>query len=213
MLSRLYSWAQESELVSEGFDPAAGLKRLKRRGGERETVPWSDQEIGWVLQAAPLHLQTPIMVALYTGQRREDVVAMTWQQLQGDWVRVRTSKTRQLIDMACHPALAKHLEQVKKRSKVVSLTGTICASQAGVPYSVNGLSGQVRRLVERLPSVPDNRSMHGLRYAAAARMAEGGADVAMIEAVLGHRRFKMAMKYASGRLRAAQGVAAMKTQG
>jgi integrase len=52
--------------------------------------------------------------------------------------------------------------------------------------------------------------MHGLRYAAAARMEEGGATVAAIEAVLGHRTFRMALKYASARRRAAQGVAAMK---
>jgi hypothetical protein len=35
MASRLYSWADEGELVPEGFNPAAGVKRLKRKGGEQ----------------------------------------------------------------------------------------------------------------------------------------------------------------------------------
>jgi integrase len=166
--------------------------------------------VAWVLAAAPLHVQTPILIALYSGQRRADVAAMTWQQLQGDWMRVRTSKTRALIDLPCHPVLKAHLDMLRKAAKVVSLTGPICLTPTGKPFSVNGLSGAVRRVVEAHPQVPNNRSMHGLRYAAAARMEEGGAGVATIEAVLGHRTFKMALKYASGRLRAAQGVAAMK---
>lgn len=210
MLSRLYSWAQEEELVPDGFNPASGIKRLKRPGGEKEIVAWSDAEIAWILAAAPAHVVTPILLALYTGQRREDVVSMTWQQWQGDELRVRTSKTRTLIDLGCHAVLKAHLEALRRESKIVSLTGPICLTPAGKPFTPNGLSGAVRRVVEKHAHVPDNRSMHGLRYAAAARMEEGGATVADIEAVLGHRTFKMALKYATGRKRGLAGVEAMK---
>ena len=73
----------------------------------------------------------------------------------------------------------------------------------------NALSGAIRRAVEAVPDMPPHRSMHGLRYAAAARMEEGGATVAQLEAVLGHRTVPaMALKYASQRLRAEAGVAA-----
>jgi integrase len=210
MLSILYGFAQQCEKVPDGFNPARGLKKLARKGGVREYVPWSDQELAWILAAAPLHVQTPMLIALYTGQRREDVAAMTWQQDQGEILRVRTSKTRALIDLPCHPVLRAHLDKVRKGSKVVSLTGPICLSDAGKRYSVNAMSGQLRRQVEKHVRVPNNRSFHGIRYAAAARMEEGGATVAAIMIVLGQRTFKMAMKYASGRRRAAEGVAAMK---
>jgi integrase len=43
---------------------------------------------------APGHVKTAVLIALYTGQRREDVARMTWQQWQGDVMRARTSKTR-----------------------------------------------------------------------------------------------------------------------
>jgi hypothetical protein len=49
---------------------------------------------------------------------------------------------------------------------------------------------------------PVDRSIHGLRYMAGADLEEAGCTVAEIEAVLGHHTFKMAMKYASQRLRA-----------
>lgn len=209
MTSRLYSWANEADLVPDGVNPAIGLKKLKRKGGEKEIVPWSDGEIAWILEAAPAHVVTPILVALYTGQRREDVVSMNWQQWQGDVIHVRQSKTRKILELPCHPVLKAHLERVRAEAKVVSLTGAICLTPSGVAFTPNGLSGAVRRVVEKHPRVPNNRSMHGLRYAAAARMEEGGATVAALEAVLGHRTFKMALKYAGARMRAREGVAAM----
>jgi integrase len=213
MLSRLYSWADEADLVPAGFNPAGGVKRLKRKGGEREIVPWSDPEIDWILAAAPAHLVTPVLLALYTGQRRRDVRAMTWQQWQGDLIRVRTSKTHELLELPCHPVLAAHLEELRRTSKVVSLTGPICLGEDGLPWpSDNALSGALRRVVEKHESVPDNRSFHGLRYAAAGRMEEGGATLGMLELVLGHRTLKMALKYASRRLRAKVAAQAMKEE-
>lgn len=203
MLSRLYSWADENDLVPAGFNPAKGIKRLKRKGGEKEIVVWSDVEVEMFLAKAPPHVKTPVLVALYTGQRREDVVKMTWQQFQGDIIRVRQSKTTALLDIACHSVLRKHLDGLKKRGVV------ICATAEGKAFTPNGLSGALRRQVAATKGMPPNRSMHGLRYAAGSRMEEAGCTVAEIESVLGHQTFKMALKYASQRLRAAAAVAKM----
>ncbi len=203
MLSRLYSWADENDHVPAGFNPAKGIKRLKRKGGDKEIVVWSDAEVEHFLRGAPPHLVTPVLVALYTGQRREDVVKMTWQQFQGDIIRVRQSKTTALLDIACHGALRKHLDALPRRGVV------ICTTEAGKAFTPNGLSGAIRRRVESIDAMPNNRSMHGLRYAAGSRMEEAGCTVAEIESVLGHQTFKMALKYASQRLRAAAAMAKM----
>lgn len=195
-LSRLYSWADENGHVPEGFNPAKGIKRIRRKDGEKEIVVWSDAEIATFLDGAPEHLVTPILLALYTGQRREDVVKMTWQQYQGDIIRVRQQKTKAMLDISCHSVLRAHLDSLKKRGVV------ICVTAAGTAYSVNGLSQAIRRRISKLPGFPVNRSMHGLRYAAGSRMEEANCTVAEIESVLGHQTFKMALKYASQRLRA-----------
>lgn len=211
MLSRLYSWADECDLVPEGFNPAAGLRKVKRQGGEREYTPWSDPELEWAIKSAPPELLTPILIALYTGQRRRDVRSMVWDQWQGDLLRARTSKTRQLIDLPCHPKLKAHLKAVKRsRGAIPFRSSPICLNSDGQPWpSDNALSGKLRRFVEGHDRIPDNRSFHGIRYAAAARMNDGGADAATVQQVLGQRTFEMATKYASGRLRAKLGIAAM----
>ncbi|UAK23631.1 tyrosine-type recombinase/integrase [Sphingomonas nostoxanthinifaciens] len=148
------------------------------------------------LRGCAAHLRTPILIALYTGQRRKDVVHMTWKQFQGDIVRVRQSKTSALLDIACHTELRKHLDGLKRRGVV------ICTTAAGKAFTENSLSQALRTAVAATEGMPANRSMHGLRYAAGSRMEEAGCTVAEIESVLGHQTFKMALKYASQRLRA-----------
>lgn len=196
MLSRLYSWADEQDLVPVGFNPAKGIKRLKPKGGVKEITVWSDAEIEMVLKACPAHVRTPVLLALYTGQRRQDLVTMTWKQFQGDIVRVRQSKTTALLDIACHSTLRKHLESIRQRGIV------ICTTAAGRAYTPNSLSQAVRRIVSSISAMPQDRSLHGLRYAAGSHMEEAGCTVAQIESVLGHQTFRMALKYASQRLRA-----------
>ena len=203
MLSRLYSWADEAELVPAGFNPAATIKRLKRKGGDREIVVWSDAEVDGFLAGCPAHVRTPVLIALYTGQRREDVVRMVWTQFQGDVIRVRQSKTTALLDITCHSALKRHLDLLPRVGVV------ICTTDAGKAFTANGLSQALRRAVADTPGLPNNRSMHGLRYAAGSRMEEAGCTVAEIESVLGHQTFKMALKYASQRLRAKAAMAKM----
>jgi integrase len=202
MISRLYSWADENDLVPAGLNPTKGLKRLRRKGGEREITVWSDEEIELLRSHASPLILTAVSLAIYTGQRLSDLVRMSWAEFQGSTIRVRQSKTKTLLDIACHPVLRAHLETLP-RGSIHILT------RDGKPMSPNALAGALRREVERIPEMPKPRSMHGLRYAAASRMEEGGATVAEIDAVLGHRTFRMALKYASQRLRAKAGVSAM----
>lgn len=208
MVSRLYSWAEENSLVADGFNPAKGIKQVKPKGGAKEIVVWSDAEIAALLASCGEHVTTPVLLALYTGQRRQDVVRMTWQQFQGDIIRVRQSKTGALLDIACHSELRRHLEQLRTRAKGV----VICTSIEGRAYTPNSLSQALRRAVVMTDGLPPDRSMHGLRYAAGSRMSEAGCSVAEIEAVLGHQTFKMALKYASQRLRAQAAIAAMEAR-
>lgn len=204
MISSLYAWADEYELVKPGFNPAKDIKRPKTKGGVNEIVVWSDFEIAAYIKAAPEHALTPVLIALYTGQRREDIVAMTWKQFQGDIIRVRQSKTKTMLDIACHPVLRAHLAGLKRRGV------QICTNAKGLPYATaNALSGAVRRVVEGCDDMPDNRSMHGLKYAAGSMMEEAGCTIGEIQSVLGNRTYQMAVKYSTQRLRAKQAMSKM----
>lgn len=190
MVSRLYSWAQE-----EGFaehNPASAIKRLKIR--QKAITPWSEEEIAAFLKAAPLWLKTPVLLALCTGQRREDVVRMAWADYQGAFIRVRQSKTGEPLDIACHKVLRLHLSSIR-----TAFGGPIARNAKGRPFTANSLSQAIRRQIGLMDGFPTDRSIHGLRYAAAARLDEAGCTLTEAVAVLGHRTYQMAHRYMAQR--------------
>ena len=197
VLSLIFTYAQQSELVALDYNPAKKLARLKVKAGEIQC--WSDEEIALVLNSdkCPAFVRTAILLALHTGQRREDIVTMQWNQVQGSIIRVKQSKTDELLDLTIHSELKAHLDSVDIRK------GSIIRNAKGKAMKANALSQAVRRVVEDIEQMPKNRSMHGLRYAAAARLEEAGCSAWEIASVTGHRAFQMAMKYASQRKRSA----------
>lgn len=196
--SILYTWADENDKVKAGFNPAKDVRRIKRKGGAAEYVCWSEWEFDLFQAAAIAPMQTASMLARYTGQRAQDLVKMVWTDFQGDMIRVRQSKTGAPLMIACHVKLRAYLNELKRsRSGAVILTNA-----DGKPYNANSLSSAIGRAVKAAKDMPANRSIHGLRYMAGADLEEASCTVGEIESVLGHHTFKMALKYASQRVRA-----------
>lgn len=191
IVSLLYSWADQADLVESGFNPAANLKRLKWKPKSIEV--WSEEEISLFLGKCAKFMQTPIMLALYTGQRREDVVQMDWRDVQGNVVRVRQNKTGEALSIPLHPELRKHLASIR-----TGFGGKIVRAADGKPMNANSLSSALYRAVEAIPEMP-HRTLHGLRYAAAARLEAVGCGVYEITSIIGHRTYQMAIKYMSQR--------------
>lgn len=206
MVSRLYTWAAEEGLVAPGFNPAAPIRRLKVRA--KPITPWSEEEIALFLAACPADLKTPFLLALCTGQRAADVVAMEWAAYQGAFIRVRQSKTGEPLDIACHPTLRAHLDSIR-----TSFGGPIARTALKRPYSANGFAQHIRRVADTIPGFPKGRSPHGLRYAAAGRLEEAGVTPMEAATILGHRTYRMAMDYLSQRKRSAAAVAKMAGKG
>lgn len=207
MMSRLYSWADEEELVPEGFNPAAGLKKLRKKADPY--IPWSDEEIDLFLAHAPEHICTPVMIALHTGQRASDVVSATWTQFKGAIIRVRQDKTGEMLDLPCHPKLRAYLDGLRIGARKGVVIATSAEHRA---YTPNSLSQALTRAIRQIEEMP-HRTMHGLRYAAAARMEEAGSTVSDIAAVLGHRTYQMAMKYIAQRKAALRAIRNLEAQG
>lgn len=192
LVSLLYTWAAENDHVELGFNPAAPIKKLK--GRSKSYVPWSEPEIKVALGTAPAWLKTALMLALYTGQRREDVAAMDWEDFQGSVIRVKQSKTGEPLDIACHKELRKYLESVRTK-----FGGKIARTARGRPFTPNSLSQALRRWINETKAIPHDRGIHGLRYSAAARLDAAGCTVTEAVAVMGHRTYQMALKYMAQR--------------
>lgn len=191
VVSLLYTWADQEELVEEGFNPTKNLKRLKWKTKPIEI--WSDEEIDLFLSACQPFMKTPVMLALYTGQRREDIVQMEWKQVQGNMIRVRQTKTNEPLSIPIHADLRKHLDSIR-----TEFGGRIVRTANGKPMNAGMLHSALYRAITAIPNMP-HRTMHGLRYAAAGRLEAAGCSVVEISSIIGHRTYEMAMKYARQR--------------
>ncbi len=173
--------------METGFNPAANLKRLKWKAKPIEV--WSEEEITLFLSQCHGFMRTPVMLALYTGQRREDIVEMDWKDVQGNFVRARQNKTGEPLSIPMHANLKKHLASIR-----TGFGGKIVRTADGKPMNANSLSSALNRAVVAVADMP-HRTMHGLRYAAAGRLEAAGCSVVEITSIIGHRTYQMAMRY------------------
>jgi integrase len=191
MASCIYSWAEEESLLPDNFvNPAMGMRKLK--GKAKPIEIWSSEEIALFLAKCEPELRAPVLLALYTGQRREDLVNMKWSDYLGKMVRVRQNKTGEPLTIPCHPELAKALKPMR------GISGQILRNKDGKPMNAGQLSSAMNRSVAKIDGMPQ-RSLHGLRYAAAGALESCGCSVVEISSIVGHRTYQMAIKYARQR--------------
>lgn len=89
VLARILSWAHGRGLVAT--NPCEKGGRLYR--GSRAENVWTEADEAAFMTSAPAHLHLPLILALWTGQRQGDLLRLSWQQYDGEVIRLKQSKT------------------------------------------------------------------------------------------------------------------------
>jgi integrase len=92
LISALWEFATEQLGIELDADPTHGVKRVHKV--EHEHEPWPLELIERFLREARPSLRWAVKLALYTGQRRSDLVKMKWSQFDGEYIEVRQQKDR-----------------------------------------------------------------------------------------------------------------------
>lgn len=167
--------------LDEGWrqdDPTRGLKGYSKKTEGFHT--WTEDEIAAYEARHPIGTKARLAfdLMLYTGQRRSDMVTMGRQHITAGRLRVRQQKTGAVLSLPIHPKLAASIDAAP--------TGdlTFLVTDYGKPFSAAGIGNKMRAWCDaaELPHC----AAHGLRKAAARRLAEAGATNQMIKAVTGH---------------------------
>lgn len=187
LISALWEFAGEELGLDElGANPTHGVKRVHKVAHEHE--PWTAELIDRFLSEARVSLCWAVKLALYTGQRRSDLVKMKWSQFDGEYIEVRQQKTGALLSIPCHKALRAELESMPR------VADTILVGERGAPLTGSSLSVMVRRQLREMGV--DGYAIHGLRKNAAVALADAGCDAFEIAAITGHRTTAMVAHYA-----------------
>lgn len=182
--SALFAWAQDRGWVD--YNPAARLKAIP--GGALPA--WSEAHISIALKRLPEELRRVVVLGIYTGQRRGDLCAMTWAAYDGAAIRLRQAKTGTSLAIPCHPNLQAELEHWRAERDGIHILHSP-RRQAWTPAH---LSREMKQGLAKI-GLPERLNVHGLRKAAARRLAEAGCSAHEIAAVTGHRSLSMVQHY------------------
>jgi integrase len=176
--------------VTQGMldsNPAAGIKKYRSQGEGHHS--WSESEIAQFEQRHPIGSKARLALALglYTAQRKSDVLRMGWQHVNGDAIAVRQQKTDRALLIPMHPQLVAALASVPRGNLTFLMT------EHGAPFTPNGFGNWWRDRCNDagLPHC----SFHGLRKAAATRLANAGCSVDQVKAITGHRSLAEVARY------------------
>lgn len=169
-------------------NPAAAVRPLKR--ATEGFYTWSEGDILKFEERWPLGAKERLAfdLLLYTAQRSGDVRTMGPQHVAGDSVTVVQQKTGQRLELPIHPRLQ------------ASINAALCdhltfiVAKTGAPYTAKGFS-QWMSEAANLAGLPKAAAAHGLRKAAARRLAEAGCSANQIMSVTGHKSLKEVERY------------------
>jgi integrase len=167
-------------------DPTLRIKRLP--GSEHHS--WTDDEITAFEARWPIGTRERVAFSLllHTGQRLDDVRLMSWSHLEGSGINVAQQKTKARLWIPLHPELAAILAQWP-RTHVAIIT-----TRFGQPFTHDGFGSWMASRIERA-ALPDRCVSHGLRKAAARRLADAGCSTHQIGAITGHQSLKEIERY------------------
>ena len=193
ILSRLYSFAVDRGLVT--INPVLRVKKLKMGSHRR----WTNEEIKKFKEVAPSYLQLALALAVYTGQRQSDIIAMRWNQIKDNGIELRQQKTGAELWIPIHRDLRAELDKAKQsqREGMKVMPTTILATRNGKPYNRGWFVNEwIQNKVAA--DLPNDCVFHGLRATAASYLAECGCTDEQIQSITGHTTKKMLEHYTRG---------------
>ncbi len=180
VLMRVISWGRDRGLTA--YRPPTRIDRLHH--SDRSEKIWEPDQIAAFMAVASKPLQQALVLALETGQRQSDVLALPWSGYDGTWIRLRQAKSKRhnktprLVSIPVTRTLRALLDQLPRTSPVILLNGR------GRPWGANAFRKQWSAAARK--SGITDLTFHDLRGTAVTRLAEAGCTAQEIAAITGH---------------------------
>lgn len=186
VLRLVLNWGIARDWTDE--NPAKLVKPVKYEKAKHRV--WRQPEID-AMTAPDSPVRIPVLLALYTGQRLGDVLAMRWDQVDDDLIRVKQHKTKTELVIPIHPVVAEALAAAPRTAD------TIATRADGRSWKYDRFKHAFIK-ERRRRELPEDLHFHGLRHLAASRLAEAGSSDAEIAAITGHKSNVMVRRYTAG---------------
>jgi integrase len=183
-LKTLFDFAREREIMRE--NPAQLLKKPSLKGFRSLEDDDIKKYLAHWKSGTTQHLA--MLLLIYTGQRRSDVVRMVRTHVRDGRISVVQQKTKKFLEIPIHPTLQAEIDRIPE--------GQLVLLQSEQKRAFSGASfGNMFRKWCRDAGLPENSSPHGCRKAAGRMLAEAGCTAREIMAILGHESLSEAERY------------------
>ena len=174
VFARALSWALDRGMIS--------VNLLERPGrvwsGSRAEKVWTNADEARFLEVASPQMALALMLGLWTGQRQGDLLRLTWKAYDGQFIRLRQSKTDVHVTVPVGKPLKAILDTTSR------LSPFIISSEDDRPYTSDGFRASWRKTCDR--AGVKGLTFHDLRGTAVSRLASAGATEMEIAAITGH---------------------------
>jgi integrase len=169
--------------IEEGLradDPTARVKRLKVPGDGFRS--WSEGEITAFENRHPIGSKARLAFSLllFTAQRRGDAIRLGRGDILGGRICLKQNKTGARLEIPIHPELATVLRDAPVGP------ATFLITEYGEAFTPAGFGNRFRDRCKEA-GLPTGMNAHGLRKAAARRLAEAGCTTREIMSITGHK--------------------------
>ncbi len=186
-LARILKFAYDRELIDR--HPLASFKRVY--SVDRSEMIWLPAHFAALNAVATPAIQLIAFVALHTGQRRGDLMALRWRQYDGQGLTIVQGKTGARVYVPCTKALKATLDGLRAATLVevcddVDMTTLhVLRSSGGFPWTPNSFRLAWQR-ASKAARITGGLHFHDIRGTAVTMLAEAGATVPEIASITGH---------------------------
>lgn len=110
ILSAVFSYAKSKGRIAR--NPIEGFERLYE--SDRSDIIWLEVDISTFMKGAPIELQRALILAIHTGQRYGDLVRLRWADYDGQYIRLKQSKTNAWVNVRVTAALKAMLDEMPR---------------------------------------------------------------------------------------------------
>jgi len=187
LLKKMFNLAIDWEYARE--NPVRKVRLFSEKDNLKQRV-LSEEEETRLLEESADHLRSIIIAALNTGMRKNEILTLTWNQvdLKLRLIHVLKTKSGKNRVVPINDALLEVLRELKVRSRGGYVFGN---PETGQPFK------NVRHSFEnacRRAGIRDLR-FHDLRHTFSCRMIQRGCDIETLRELLGHHSVTVTQRY------------------
>lgn len=177
LFKAILSFAEQRAIID--INPLRGIKRIPSK--DRAGQVWTLETVQRLLKVAQPTLKQAVKLALFTGQRKGDLIKLKWAHRDGNFLRLRQAKTFACVGLPIGPLLEGFLGQLNKSAPTL-LTNTFGQSWG----STAGIEWHWQNALEQAGLKDANLHFHDLRGSVIQTLADMGCTPAQIAAISGH---------------------------